>query len=371
MRRRIRRIAAGRPGSAPKLGKHWLADLNLNPRYRGAAGYGAEVVRKNQEDYVDACWDQIGDILAAEMKFNLTRLAIEALGALKRKHFDVLPPERLMQVFGPALPRIEALGTAAQTFRINGQSRRSAARLDRSSMPGALVDAALRRVASPGNRALRMAARLEHSDRGAAGGHHDATWRRWPRRRRGRPPSPSTRSCPTASSARRCSTASTSAARPARPSTWLPWACGASATPSVRSSRRWRSANVARRTLAPSGVPELKIRVGQHLGVFTDLHVGRFGVLASNAPAREGEPTGAWSRRRSRRSASAASKASSSKSTDRERAAAGQRDAARRAQRPLHHRPRRRPLRCCAACPAARRQGPRRAAGIAALRAAR
>jgi hypothetical protein len=103
--------ASAAPPAAPSLGSHWLADLNLNPRYRGAAGYGAEVVRKNQEDYVDACWDQIGDILTAEMKFNLTRLAIEALGALKRRHYDVLPPERLLQLFGPALSRIEALGS--------------------------------------------------------------------------------------------------------------------------------------------------------------------------------------------------------------------------------------------------------------------
>ena len=148
------------PASAPKLGKHWLADLNLNPRYRGAAGYGAEVVRKYQEDYVDACWEQIGEILDAEMKFNLTRLAIEALGALKKKHYDVLPPERILQVFGPALPRIEALGTAAQTYRINGQVASLGGRLARSSMPVALVDTAMRRVASPANRSLRMAARL-------------------------------------------------------------------------------------------------------------------------------------------------------------------------------------------------------------------
>ena len=118
------------------------------------------MVRKNQEDYVDACWEQIGDILTAEMKFNLTRLAIEALTALKRKHYDVLPPERLMQVFGPALPRVEALGTPAQTYRINGQVASLGGQLARSSMPVALVDTAMRRVASPANRSLRMAARL-------------------------------------------------------------------------------------------------------------------------------------------------------------------------------------------------------------------
>jgi hypothetical protein len=137
----------------------WLAGLNLNPRYRGAAGHGAEVVRKNQESYVDACWEQIGDIRDAEMKFNLTRLAIEAMRALKAKHFDVLPPERLMQVMGPALPRIEALNAQGQAaFKVNGQIASLGGQVDRSSLPAAMLDGALRRSTSPLRRGLRGAA---------------------------------------------------------------------------------------------------------------------------------------------------------------------------------------------------------------------
>lgn len=272
------------PAGTPKLGAHWLADLNLNPRYRGAAGYGAEVVRKNQEDYVDACWGQIGDILAAEMKFNLTRLAIEALGALKRKHFDVLPPERLMQVFGPALPRIEAYGTAAQTFRINGEVASLGGRLARSSMPTALTDAALRRVASPANRALRVAARLNKT----------------------------TEALPTISTSY-LSTMAKATAKPAAfaVNAFMPDGIvgtkmfdGVGLTGEAGSrvdlsgvglpgaaytvgqvKQTLDRGNVARRTLAAKGVPALMIRVGQHLGVFTDLHVGRFGALASSAAA--------------------------------------------------------------------------------------
>lgn len=282
-RHQVFRAGAG-PANAPTLGKHWLADLNLNPRYRGAAGYGAEVVRRNQEDYVDACWDQIGDILAAEMKFNLTRLAIEALGALKRKHFDVLPPERLMQVFGPALPRIEAFGTAAQTMRINGQVASLGGRLDRSSMPAALLDAALRRVAGPGQRALRVAARLNQS----------------------------TAKLP-AIAATYLTTMAKASKKPAafavndfmpdgivgsRMFDRIDIAGPADTTIDLRRlglpgahytvgqvRRTVASGRIASRTLASKGVPDLKIRVGQHLGVFTDLHVDRFGLLVSHAPA--------------------------------------------------------------------------------------
>ena len=272
------------PVGAPKLGKHWLADLNLNPRYRGAAGYGAEVVRKNQEDYVDACWDQIGEILAAEMKFNLTRLAIEALGALKRKHFDVLPPERLLQVFGPALPRIEAFGTAAQTFRINGQIASLGGRLDRSSMPSALVDAALRRVASPGNRALRVAARLSQSTAALPGitTSYLATMAK-----------ASTKPSAFAVNAfmpdgivgtRMFEGIDLAGADNAAVDLGKVGLQGARYTVG-QVKKTVASGKVATKTLASKGVPELKIRVGQHLGVFTDIHVDRFGQLASHAPA--------------------------------------------------------------------------------------
>ena len=272
------------PANAPKLGKHWLADLNLNPRYRGAAGYGAEVVRKNQEDYVDACWDQIGDILAAEMKFNLTRLAIEALSALKRKHFDVLPPERLMQVFGPALPRIEAFGTAAQTFRINGEIASLGGRLDRSSMPGALVDAALRRVASPGNRALRVAARLTQSTAAL----------------------PSLARNYVLTMARASTKPVAFAVNEFMPDgivgTKLFEGIDLAGAADVvidlgeiglrgaqytigQVRQTLASGKVAAKTLASKGEPDLRIRAGQHQGVFTDVHVDRFGLLASHAPA--------------------------------------------------------------------------------------
>jgi hypothetical protein len=271
------------PAAAPHLGKHWLADLNLNPRYRGAAGYGVEVVRKNQEDYVDACWDQIGDILDAEMKFNLTRLAIEALGALKRKHYDVLAPERVMQVFGPALPRIEAFGNASQTYRINGQIASIGGRLARSSMPVAIVDTAMRRVASPANRSLRMAARLNASVARL----------------------PAVLNSYVTAMAKATKKAPAFAVNAFTPDGILGTKLfdgldlkGPATSPIDLSSiglsgARYTVGDVtqalarardAQRVLTKNGVPGLTIREGQHLGVFTDLHSERFGMLAANSP---------------------------------------------------------------------------------------
>lgn len=272
------------PAGAARLGTHWLAELNLNPRYRGAAGYGAEVVRKFQEDYVDACWDQVGDILAAEMKFNLTRLAIEALGALKRRHFDVLPPERLLQVFGPVLPRVEAFGTPAQTFRINGQLASVGGRLARSSLPTALTDAALRRLASPSHRALRVAARLNKATDALpglatryVGAMALATKRTQAFKVNDFMPDGivGTRlfdGVKLEGDANRFVDLS-SVGLPGR-------------TITVGQLRQTLDrGNVATRVLATKGIPALTVRAGQHLGVFTDLHVGRFGAFVTQAPA--------------------------------------------------------------------------------------
>lgn len=44
-------------------GSHeWFADLNGEPAYRIAAGFGAEVVRENQEAFVGDAWDQVGEL---------------------------------------------------------------------------------------------------------------------------------------------------------------------------------------------------------------------------------------------------------------------------------------------------------------------
>src|SRR5206468_262898 len=62
-----------------KVDNHWLDSLSLQPRYRLAAGWGAEVVRQNQEEFMQAAWAQLGDVLAAERAFSLARLARDVL----------------------------------------------------------------------------------------------------------------------------------------------------------------------------------------------------------------------------------------------------------------------------------------------------
>ncbi|MBG6082533.1 hypothetical protein IWX58_004220 [Rubrivivax gelatinosus] len=261
----------------------WLAGLNLNPRYRAAAGYGAEVVRRHQEDYVDACWDQVGTIREAAQLLNFTRLAIEVQRALKARHFDPLPPERLLQLAGPALARIEAvLPSGAVAYRVDGRTASLGGQVERSSLPAAMVDGALRRGLSPQRRTLRLAA--------MRGGVGVQTL-----------PALATRYLGTMAEATRKPSAFEvnafladgvagtrlfdGVALPAADDARVELgARGLRVAPTAGRVRAALAAGAAARAVVErGGVPLPRVRAGQSRGVFTDVHVERFAALAGAA----------------------------------------------------------------------------------------
>jgi hypothetical protein len=46
----------------------WVHRLNLDPRFRAAAGFGTRVIQDKQEEYMDAAWEQIGKVLEAQRR---------------------------------------------------------------------------------------------------------------------------------------------------------------------------------------------------------------------------------------------------------------------------------------------------------------
>ncbi|MDR3679520.1 MAG: hypothetical protein P4L41_06100 [Flavipsychrobacter sp.] len=65
----------------------WLQQLNLDPRYRAAAGLGALAVRKNKQAYMQIAWEEIGEVLLVNNKINKMKLAIQASQSIYQKHF--------------------------------------------------------------------------------------------------------------------------------------------------------------------------------------------------------------------------------------------------------------------------------------------
>jgi len=119
------------------LASHWLDELNLQPRYRLAAGWGAEIVRQNQDEFMQAAWSQIGDVLAAERAFSMSRLSRDVLKRIESRHLSRLSPDRLLAVLAPAHARIKLAGNQSLFGRIGD-----------ATLPNELFDGAMRRLVS-------------------------------------------------------------------------------------------------------------------------------------------------------------------------------------------------------------------------------
>jgi hypothetical protein len=124
----------------------WLADLNLDPRWRAAAAYGAALVREDQETLVAAAWLQAGEITEANALIERARLATEANESLMRRRLDLLPPQDLLEITAPLHERVRVLSTDMSSM------------VAASVLPDASVTAAYRRITRPGGPAARRKA---------------------------------------------------------------------------------------------------------------------------------------------------------------------------------------------------------------------
>lgn len=132
----------------------WLRELNLDPRTRAAAGLGSEIERRNQEDFMDWAWEQVGDVLKANALLSRSRLSMETLIRVHTRHVATLPAERALQFSAPMHRRVSQAGTA-----VGGAPVTVRAAIEQSSVPNSVGDPALRRLISPRSPTVRAAAR--------------------------------------------------------------------------------------------------------------------------------------------------------------------------------------------------------------------
>jgi hypothetical protein len=124
----------------------WLADLNLDPRWRAAAAHGAALVREDQETLVAAAWQQAGEIAEANALIERARLAAEANESLMRRRLDPLSPQDLLEVTAPLHERVSVLSTDLSSM------------VKASPVPDAGVTGAYRRITRPGGPVARRRA---------------------------------------------------------------------------------------------------------------------------------------------------------------------------------------------------------------------
>lgn len=149
----------------PDLDK-WLHRLNLDPRFRMALGIGTRVVQQGQEAYMDAAWDQIGQVLEAQRKIWLGQFGLLTSLVWYEKHF--IPTVAVSQSRGLALIAPMAKRIVHDGLTIDAAQRQSL-------VQPALTSAALRRIARPRGRLARklgfapaspVDALIERADRG-------------------------------------------------------------------------------------------------------------------------------------------------------------------------------------------------------------
>jgi hypothetical protein len=140
------RLLKERDGSPVPDQQGWVQRLNLDPRFRVPAGFGADVVETNAEQYMNYAWQQIGDVLEANDLVRRFHLATEVSN--RWYDFHLLPllaaqPERTLALTAPVQAKI--LGSPTTVEHLRKSSR----------VPPVLTSTAFRRVTRPQSRLIR------------------------------------------------------------------------------------------------------------------------------------------------------------------------------------------------------------------------
>ncbi|HEX8149788.1 MAG TPA: hypothetical protein VF591_21590 [Pyrinomonadaceae bacterium] len=141
-----RRLLAERDGSPVALRRNWVHELNLDPRYRVPAGFGTKVVQDKQEEYVNAAWEQVGQVLEANRRIRASQLAKEVSWVWHERHLKPLRAadvEKFILLAAPVHKRVVSQGLTVYH------------QVKSSHLQPAAVSAPLRRVLRPGARLAR------------------------------------------------------------------------------------------------------------------------------------------------------------------------------------------------------------------------
>lgn len=126
--------------------RNWVHELNLDPRYRVPAGFGTGVVQENQEDYMEAAWAQVGDVLEANQKIRFGQFALSVSEIWYQKHIGTVLKhnlEKALQLMGPLTSRVLYNGTTV------------AQALKESNVPYVFILPEMRRMLHPGSELMK------------------------------------------------------------------------------------------------------------------------------------------------------------------------------------------------------------------------
>ncbi|WP_416956476.1 hypothetical protein [Streptomyces sp. Agncl-13] len=81
-----KRVLNQRDGTPITPADTWVQRLNLDPRFRAAAGIGTRVIQDQQEKLMDAAWEQMGNVLEAQRRIRLGQFGLLVSGMWYDRH---------------------------------------------------------------------------------------------------------------------------------------------------------------------------------------------------------------------------------------------------------------------------------------------
>ena len=154
-----KRLLTDRDDNALNPNDNWVHELSLDPRWRTAAGFGTGVVQDNQEDYMTAAWEQVGEVLESNKLIRFAQVAKEVSYTLQQVHFTFIEqnqPAQWLAVSAPMHARImttAAIATpgAVAGLRAGERARRTTVRhqIGTSKVPRAALSTGMRKQLRP------------------------------------------------------------------------------------------------------------------------------------------------------------------------------------------------------------------------------
>jgi hypothetical protein len=131
------RLETGQPG--------WVNQLNQDPRLRVPAGFGTNVIQKEQERYMQRAWQQLGEVLRANQKIRQVQVSIAASSRVFARHFLTLEPDEQIAL------------TQQVHVRVLDNQMTVAHQIKSSRVPQAAVKPTFRRILRPRGAVVRKA----------------------------------------------------------------------------------------------------------------------------------------------------------------------------------------------------------------------
>jgi hypothetical protein len=130
----------------PPDSRHWLNELNLDPRHRAVAALGTQVVQTQQEQLMASAWEQLGEIERINQMLRQAQLSRAVNAVYHARHFTRFSEETLLKVLASAQSRVVVEATNANNVKTRALL---AKRISESALPDRAVSAPLRRFTSP------------------------------------------------------------------------------------------------------------------------------------------------------------------------------------------------------------------------------